>query len=160
MRRTDVKMIIAYYCGIPAMRELLERERCELEDKYNGLRGTSTDTTPHSSTPGDPTEKLAEKVMKQNVWNRIEAITVRDHVLESDQQEIQDCLDMLKCEYKRLIFARYRDKYSWAKIGTGLDVPDRTVRRWHDKAVDRLGEALDEAPMMDELLDRASHARV
>lgn len=39
-------------------------------------------------------------------------------------------------------------------------VPDRTIRRWYDKALDRLGEALEEVPMADELLLRASRARV
>ncbi len=160
MRRKDVKVIIAYYYGIPAMRNLLNWERHELEDEYNGLRGMSMDGLPHSSTPGKPTEELAARVDARNVRNRMEAISVQDHVLETDRAEIKGCLDGLKCEYKRIIFARYRDKYSWAKIGIGLSVPDRTVRRWHDNAVDRLGEALEEAPMIDELLARASRARV
>ena len=59
----------------------------------------------------------------------------------------------------RLIFSRYRDKYSWARIAVQNGVPDRTVRWWHDKAVDRMSEAMEEAPMMDELLGRASRAR-
>jgi len=37
MRRKDVKTVIAYYFGIPAMRVLLADERAELEDEYNGL---------------------------------------------------------------------------------------------------------------------------
>ena len=41
MRRKDVKRIIAYYFGIPAMRAELAVERAELEDEYDGLRGTS-----------------------------------------------------------------------------------------------------------------------
>ena len=32
MRRKDVKTVIAYYFGIPAMRVLLADERAELED--------------------------------------------------------------------------------------------------------------------------------
>ena len=41
MRRKDVKTIIAYFYGIPAMRRMLADEQAELEDEYNGLRGTS-----------------------------------------------------------------------------------------------------------------------
>ncbi len=160
MRRKDVKTIIAYYFGIPAMRGLLDQERRELEDEYSGLRGMSMDGLPHGSTPGKPTEELAARTDVKNVWERLEEIRVRDHVLAMDQAEIQGCLDALKGEYKRMVFARYRDKYSWARIGARLGVPDRTVRRWHDKALDRLGEALEEAPMADELLYRASRARV
>lgn len=159
MRRRDVKTVIAYYFGIPAMRAALCVEREELEDEYNGLRGTSYDGVPHSSMPGKPVETLAVRADTRNVRNRLEEIEVRDHVLVTDREKIQGCLDVLKGEYKRLIFAKYRDRYSWARIATLNGVPDRTARWQHDKAVDRLGEALEEVPMMDELLGRASRAR-
>ena len=160
MRRKDVKTVISYYFGIPAMRVLLEDERAELEDEYDGLHGTPVDGTPHSSTPGNPTETLAVRVDARNVRNRLEERSVRDHVLVMDREIIQGCLDILKGEYKRLIFSRYRDRCSWARLAVQNGVPDRTVRRWHDKALDRLGEALEEAPMGDEILGRASRARV
>ena len=73
MRRKDVKTIIAYFFGIPAQRRLLDQERAELEAEYNGLRGTSYDGMPHSSTPGKPVEELAERVDAGNVrgsWKR------------------------------------------------------------------------------------------
>lgn len=159
MRRKDVKRIIAYYFGIPAMRAELAVERAELEDEYDGLRGTSYDGAPHSSTPGKPTEELAARVDARNVWNRLEKIAVRDHVLIVDRENIRGCLDVLKGEYKKLIFAKYRDKYSWARIAASNGIPDRTARWQHDKALDRLGEALEEVPMADELLGRASRAR-
>ena len=154
------KTVISYYFGIPAMRVLLADERAELEDEYDGLHGTPVDGTPHSSTPGNPTETLAVRVDARNVRNRLEEISVRDHVLVMDREIIQGCLDILKGEYKRLIFSRYRDRCSWARLAVQNGVPDRTVRRWHDKALDRLGEALEEAPMGDEILGRASRARV
>lgn len=156
MQRKDVKTVIAYYFGIPAMRALLADERAVLE----GTRGTSYDGAPHGSTPGKPTEELAIRIDARNIWNRLEEISVRDHVLVRDREIIQDCFDVLKGEYKRLIFSRYRDRYSWARIAVQNGVPDRTVRWWHDKAIDRMGEALEEVPMMDELLGRASRARV
>ena len=160
MRRKDVKTVITYYFGIKAMRKVLAVEWAELEDEYNGLRGMSFDGAPHSSAPGKPTEELAAQVDERNVWDRMEEISVRDRVLVMDQEDIRGCLDVLKGEYKRLIFARYRDRCSWAKLAVQNGVPDRTIRRWHDKAVDRLGEALEEVPMVDELLGRASRARV
>lgn len=159
MRRKDVKTVIAYYFGIPAMRALLADERAELEDEYDSLRGTSYDGAPHSSAPGKPTEELAARVDARNVRNRLEEIDVRDHVLVRDREIIRDCLDVLKGEYKRLIFFKYRDKYSWAQIAVRNGVPERTAHWRYDKAVERLGEALEEAPMMDEILGRASRAR-
>ena len=52
MRRKDVKTIIAYFYGIPAMWQMLADEQAELEDEYNGLRGTSYDGMPHSWPSG------------------------------------------------------------------------------------------------------------
>ena len=149
MRRKDVKTIIAYFYGIPAMRRMLADEQAELEDEYNGLRGTSYDGMPHSSMPGKPVEKLAER-----------AVAVRLHVLETDREKIQDCLNAINGEYTRLILYRYRDKYSWVKIAVMLGVTERTAKRRGEKALDRLGEALEEVSMPDEILGRASRARV
>ena len=160
MRRRDVKTVIEYYFGIAAMRAELAVEQAELEDEYNGLHGTSYDGTPHSSMPGKPVELLAVRLDARNVYNRLKEISVRDRVLAMDQEDIRGCLDVLKGEYKRLIFARYQDRCSWAKLAVQNGVPDRAIRRWHDRAVDRLGEALEEVPMIDELLGRASRARV
>lgn len=159
MRRRDVKRIIAYYFGIPAMRAELAAEREELEDEYNGLHGTSCDGMPHGSTTGSPTEELAIRADARNVRHRLEELSVLDRVLMMDRDNICGCLDAMKGEYKKLILARYRSRYSWARIAAISGVPDRTVRWWHDKAVDRLGEALEEMPMADEILGRASRAR-
>ena len=159
MRRKDVKTIIAYFYGIPAQRRLLDQEQAELEDEYNGLRGTSYDGMPHSSTPGKPTEALALQADARNVWGKLEAVAVRVHVLETDREKIQDCMNAINSEYTRIIFYRYRDKYSWVKIAVMLGVTERTAKRRGEKALDRLGEALEEVPMADELLGRASRAR-
>ena len=130
-----------------------------LLSEYDGLRGTSYDGVPHSSMPGKPTEELAARMEARNVRNRLEEIEVRDHVLVRDREIIQGCLDVLKGEYKKLIVSKYRDRYSWARIAVSNGVPDRTARWQHEKALDRLGEALEDVPMVDELLGRASRAR-
>jgi len=152
MQRKDVKTIIAYFYGIPAQRRLLDQEQAELEDEYNGLRGTSYDGMPHSSTPGKPTEALALQADAWNVWGKLEAVAVRVHVLETDREKIQDCMNAINGEYTRLILYRYRDKYSWVKIAVKMGITERTAKRWGERALDRLGEALEEVPIADELL--------
>ena len=159
MRRKDVKTVISYYFGIPAMRAELAAEREELEDEYNGLHGTACDGMPHGFILRKPTEELAIRADARNVRNRLEELAILDHVLTTDSDSIRCCLDVLKIEYKKLILARYRNKYSWARIATTYNAPERTVHWWHDKAIDRLGEALEEMPMADEILGRASRAR-
>lgn len=160
MRREDVKTVIAYYFGIPVMRAELAVERVELENEYNGLRGMSMDGMPHSSMPRKPVEELTERVDARNVWSGLEAVSVRARVLEADQEKVKDCLDTIKGEYKQMIFSKYRDKYSWPQIAARMGTTERTVKRWCGKALDRLGEALEEMPMVEELLGRASRARV
>ena len=160
MRRKDVKTIIAYFFGIPAQRRLLDQERAELEAEYNGLRGTSYDGMPHSYTPGKPTEELAVRMDAERTWARIQEIDIKKQVLQGDAAIIRDCLDALNSKYKSLVFMKYLNGYSWAKISVLLGVPDGTIRRWNDRAIERLGELLDEAPMAWEILGRASRARV
>lgn len=160
MRRKSVKTLILYYDGIPAMVKLLDQERQGLESEYSGLRGTSMDGMPHSSTPGKPTEELAEKAEANNTWGRIQEIGVKIQVLQADAAMIRGCVDALNGRYKTLLSMKYFRRYSWAKISTSLGTPEATARRWNDKAIDRLGELLDDTPMVEELLGRASRARV
>lgn len=159
MQRRDVKTIIAYYYGIPAKQRLLNQERAELENEYNGLRGMPMDGMPHGSTLGKPVEELTERVDAGNVRGKLETVSVRLHVLEADREKIQDCLNTINSEYMRLLSCRYRDKYSWTKIAVKMGVTERTAKRWNDRALDRLGEALEEVSMPDEILGRALCAR-
>ena len=160
MRRRDVKTVIAYYFEIPDMRKGFTAERARLESEYDGLRGTSYDGVPHSSTPGKPTEMLAIKMEESDAWGRIQEIGVKVQVLQVDEATIRGCMDALNGRYKSLLNMKYFRRYSWAKISASLGTPEATARRWNDKALDRLGELLDDTPMAEELLGRASRARV
>lgn len=160
MRRRDVKTVIAYYFEIPDMRKGFTAERARLESEYDGLRGTSYDGVPHSSTPGKPTEMLAIKMEESNAWGRIQEIGVKVQVLQADEATIRGCMDALNGRYKSLLNMKYFRRYSWAKISASLGTPEATARRWNDKALDRLGELLDDTPMVEELLGRASRARI
>lgn len=160
MRRRDVKTIIAYYFEIPNMRKDFSAERARLESEYDSLSGMSYDGVPHSSTPGKPTEELAAKNEANNTLGRIKEIGVKTQVLQADAAEIRGCMDALNGRYKTLLNMKYFRRYSWAKISVSMDTPEATARRWNDKALDRLGELLDDVPMAEELLGRASRARV
>ena len=160
MRRKQVKTIIGYYRGIPGMVRLLNSERLELEDEYSGLRSTSLDGMPHSHTAGKPTEELVVRMEAKNTRARIQEIDVKKQVLHMDAAIIRDCLDSLNSKYKNLVRMKYLNGYSWAKISVSLGVPDGTIRRWNDRAIERLGELLDEAPMAEEILRRALCARI
>ena len=65
MQFESVKHIAQYYKAIPGMLRLLQQEREELEGNYYGLRGLAYDGTPHSSSPGKPTEEAG---LRKAVW--------------------------------------------------------------------------------------------
>ena len=94
-------------------------------------------------------------------WIRERAgeIGVKLEVLEGDAAAVRACLDGLCGRYKRVLEMRHRFGYSWGKISVTLGVPDSTARNWYHKAVLCLGEALEDVPMADELVGRASRAR-
>lgn len=161
MRRKNTKIIMGYYGGIQDMIRLLKNERAELENQhYNTLGAVATDGLPNSGTPGKPVESMAIDAAEKGAWERLQEIGVRLQVLESDAAIIRGCLDGLGGRYKRVLSMRYIYRYSWGKIAVRLEAPDSTVRNWHMRALDAMGVALEEAPMIDEILDRASRARV
>lgn len=159
MRQEAVKHIVRYYGSIPDALKMLKRERAELEDEYNGLGGLGMDGMPHSATPGDQTAALAARVVENGTRNRLREVCVQIDVLEQDAETIRGCLDAVNGRYKAVLVMRYVAKYSWGQIAAKMRVPNSTVRNWHDKGAERLGEALDEVPMADELAHRASRAR-
>lgn len=159
MRSETVKHIVKYYGGIPGAIKLLKRERDALEDEYNGLGGLAMDGMPHSSAPGNPTEALAVRVIENGVKNRLQEIGVQVEVLEGDAANIRGALDAVNGKYKSVIIMRLIRGYSWTKISGKLGVPGSTARNWHGRAVERLGEVLEEVPMVDELAERATRAR-
>lgn len=55
--------------------------------------------------------------------------------------------------------ADYVRGYSWAKISARMGTADSTARDWHTRAMERLGEVLEELPEAEALARRASRAR-
>ena len=142
MQFESVKHIAQYYKAIPGMLRLLQQEREELEGNYYGLRGLAYDGTPHSSSPGKPTEEAGLRALESGVGDRL--------------AEIKDAVNG---RYKQVILMRYVRGYSWAKTGVRMNAPDSTVRNWHERAMERFGEALEELPGAAELAARAARAR-
>ncbi|MDO5544877.1 MAG: sigma factor-like helix-turn-helix DNA-binding protein [Eubacteriales bacterium] len=159
MRFEHVKRIALYYKAIPGMLRLLRQERRELEEEYNGLRSTAADGTPHTSSPGKPTETMGLRALEHGVGDRLREIEEREQQLVADEASIRACLDTLNGKYKQVIVLRYVRGYSWAKIGIKISAPDSTARNWHEKAMERFGEALEELPEAGGLIHRASRAR-
>lgn len=160
MKGKSTKIIMGYYGEIPNMIRLLKNERSDLEDRhYNALGAVAADGMPRSRTPGKPVENIAVNAAEKGVWNRLQEIEIRLQVLESDSAVIRGCLDDISSRYKRILSMRHIYRYSWGKIAVQMEAPDSTVRDWYMRAIKAVGVALDDAPMIDEILGRASLAR-
>ena len=160
MQRKDIKAIILYYRSIPEMKRLLLQEKADLESEYCGLNGVPTDSMPRGTMPGNPVENMAIALDESGAADRLREIECRAKELESDRQAIQCALDAVNGKYKMILLMRYVHEYSWGKISALLGAPDSTVRHWTDRAVLRLGKALEDAGENGELLRRASRARI
>ena len=158
MKRRDVKNIVLYYQTIPAMRKLLARERAELLDEYSTMQAAGASTA-HASTPGKPTEALALTLAMDDGGKRLDEIERMLALLDADREKIRAALDAINGGYKRLLIFRYERGYSWAKISVTFGKPEGTIRHWNDKALDRLGETIEERGDADALARRASRAR-
>lgn len=158
MREKNVKEIIRYFYGIPEMVRLLREEEREQEGKYCTLKGTGGESVPGGGS-GKPVEDTVVRLDEQGVWERLQEIRVRMVVLQSDAAAVRGCLDSLSGKYKSILQMRHRCHHSWAAISVRLGAPESTVRSWYHKAVFCMGEVLDEVPMIDELLARATRAR-
>ncbi len=160
MQREEAKLILIYYKGIPDMLKIFRQQKTEIEDAYyNGIRGIDMDGMPHGSNPGRPTESMALLAADNDAAGRLKEIETNIRILEQDKGHIRASLDVLNGRYKKLLFFRYLNEYSWTKISMSLHASDRAVRYWHEKALDRLIYALEDVPMVDEILERASRAR-
>lgn len=159
MRYESVKRVAMYYKAIPGMLRLLKQEREELEQEYNGLRGVAADGMPHGSLPGKPTEAMGMRVAENGIGDRLREIEEKERELTADAANIRACLDTLNGKYKQVILMRHVFGYSWGKISTRTNTPDSTARHWHEKAMERFGEVLEELPGADDLVARASRAR-
>lgn len=160
MLQKNAETIILYYRDIAGMRRLLLQERRELEDEYCGLKGVSMDGAPRGGSTGKPVEGQMIAMEESGAAARLREIGKRIDELDADKQRIQRALDALNGRYKRALKMRYLDGYSWAKISVRIGASDSTVRRWNDKALSRLGKALEEGGEVRGILDRASRARV
>lgn len=132
MKQKTVKVILSYYNGIPSAVRELSKEKKELERSE---------------------QSAAAK-------NRLQEIGVKTAVVEMDRALVAGVLDGLAPRYKRVLRMRYGGGYSWGRISVEMAVPDSTVRHWCERALQRMGEALEGAPMVEELVERAQRARL
>lgn len=160
MKRNEARTVVKYYYSIGKMREILEKERRELEGEYNGMRGSSCgETRGAGGSTHRTTEDAADRVETLCISARIREIEGKICVLNEDKDQIRRCIDGLNGSYQRLLDLRYRMKCSWASVAGRMSITERSAKRWSDRAMERIAEALEDAPGTEGLIRRAMRAR-
>lgn len=160
MTKKEAENVIEYYGSILYMLKLLRSERRQIESSYDTVRSAPLDDMPHGTTPGNPTENAGVLCAQNNILDRVKKIDNRILELEADRDYISAALNAINGRYKYILVAKYCNRYSWAKISVKMQVPDSTVRLWRDKALVKLGEALEHMGYTGGVLERALRARI
>ncbi|MCH4000658.1 MAG: RNA polymerase subunit sigma-70 [Lachnospiraceae bacterium] len=109
------------------------------QDEINNLRSLATDVgSPgfdehyNPNTPTDaPFVRTLDKVMEYET-----KVDEELNLLLKLKAEIQGVIDAVPNMDERLVLKyRYLKNYTWNRIGDELYADERTVRRWHDRAL-------------------------
>ena len=160
MTKEEAKSIIVYYANIPDMIKYEKEEKDYLEMAYyDGVKSPVVSGMPHGGGSGKPTEKMGIRAAEHDARSRNDKHLVAINVLESDRDTIDAALSSMNGKYKRILLWKYVKGYSWVKIACEINSPCSTVRHWHDAAIEKFGEILeDDCMMINELVSRANRA--
>lgn len=88
--------------------------------------------------PNKPTEAPFVKTLHK-ILELEEKVNAELQLLLKLQAEIQETIDALYDVDERLVLTyRYLKNMSWSQIGDRLYVDERTVRRWHNRALSHI----------------------
>lgn len=68
-----------------------------------------------------------------------------DIVTDEENRVMWDALHSINPIYHRLLTLRYNDGCSWGEVARALHSNTGSVRRWHNRALEILGEVLEES---------------
>lgn len=164
MRADDVILLLEYMGKLPGMEMQAEDEIARLDGFYDPLKGISLSAAPGGAGPGDSTAQTAERAAAKGAAKRISECRLMLAVWRADEAAIRGQFNRLNHRYKILLGGRYvcakkDEKMTWAQIAQKTAWSERTAKRKGRFALMRLGEMLEEVPMVEEVLARAYNAR-
>jgi DNA-directed RNA polymerase specialized sigma24 family protein len=159
--KESAKNIAIYFANIPDMLNYERTWKQKIEDEYyNNLKSPSLEGMPHGASVGRPTETQGIKAAEANAGSALKTEIERIELLQRDMEQIKAAIDGMNGKYKKVILWRHINEYSWTKISILFSQPESTVRYWYDKALERLGEILEnDVVLVADLEQRASRAR-
>jgi DNA-directed RNA polymerase specialized sigma subunit len=105
--------------------------------------------------PNRNTEASFMKTLEK-VWKYQDKVNDELDLLLNLKAEIRDVISEVQNVDERLVLTyRYIKNYTWTKIGEELHVDERTVRRWHNRALAHV--ILPENPTIIEMCRKCPH---
>jgi RNA polymerase sigma factor (sigma-70 family) len=90
----------------------------------------------HNAKTGWYSNHVAEVV--EQVQKRVDDVAEQTKALYASFKENEQAIMGLEPKYRAVLVLRYLHGLSWPKVADKLEVPLRTVQRWHEKAMDLL----------------------
>ena len=117
---------------------LEQRIRLDTEELENLRPLAATVSSPgfeEHYNPNHPTDAPFVKTLNR-IWEMEQKVKDELDLLLRLKKEIQSVIAKVDNTDERLILTyRYLKNYTWARIGDELYADERTIRRWHDRAL-------------------------
>ena len=117
---------------------LEQRIRLDTEELENLRTLAATVSSPgfeEHYNPNHPTDAPFVKMLNR-IWEMEQKVKDELDLLLRLKKEIQSVIAKVDNTDERLILTyRYLKNYTWARIGDELYADERTIRRWHDRAL-------------------------
>ena len=117
---------------------LEQRIRLDTEELENLRTLAATVSSPgfeEHYNPNHPTDAPFVKTLNR-IWEMEQKVKDELDLLLRLKKEIQSVIAKVDNTDERLILTyRYLKNYTWARIGDELYADERTIRRWHDRAL-------------------------
>lgn len=160
MELKDAEAVMLYYAQLPRMIRETTRELGELEEQYNPIRSAGMDGMPKAVGNGDRTADLATKMADRDALGRIRAVETRLVVMRQDRDDIERALREVHRVHKTILVCHYVKGHTWTATAIQAGYSQSHTRRLKSRALEMMGNALDEGPMPGELVARARDAHI
>ena len=125
----------AYLNQAYRLEQRIKLDKEEIENLHVLSVGVGSPDLEEHYNPNRPTDASFMKTLEK-VWKYEDKVKRELDLLLRLKAEMQEVISEVPSLDERLVLTyRYIKNYSWSRIGDELFVDERTVRRWHDRAL-------------------------
>jgi DNA-directed RNA polymerase specialized sigma subunit len=135
----DIKATLRAYNDMLIAKDIISKRLEEELNRRSALAAANNDGLPHSSETGDPVERKAELLLRQDA--PIKKLKCDLSRIQNDIMVIDIMLDQLKLEEREIIDYYYIKGYNWNKIAAIMHYCRAQCLRKRDTALKKM-EAL------------------